>query len=208
MLSDQGAVSVDDKIWGRHDDFRTPDGLLVDIAWWTVDWFESQLRRTVDDCVPLAGYSTVWWHQLLNATPVADPTGWYSALRLRYEVPYPDRLRARIVALSMRAMQKHSFSYVHQLELAAARHDPISLNHRVSAFLASYFDALFALNRVTHPGEKRLIAYALARCTTLPDGFPREVEALLGAKEPTEIVDRARALADTMSALAERLHLA
>jgi len=79
-LSEQGAVSVDDEIWGRHDDFRTPDGLLVDIAWWTVDWFESQLRPTVEDCRPLPGYSTVWWHQLLNATPVADPTGWYSHL--------------------------------------------------------------------------------------------------------------------------------
>jgi hypothetical protein len=29
----------------------------------------------------------------------------------------------------------------------------VSLNHRTAALLASYFDVLFALNRVHHPGD-------------------------------------------------------
>jgi hypothetical protein len=200
-LAVEGTVSVDDEIWGRHDDFRMPTGLLLDVAWWTVNWFEDRVRETVDECRALPGYSTVWWHQLLNAAPLADPTSWFSTLRKRYDVAYPDPLRDRIIALNLRAMRGHSFSYLHQLELATRRHDAVSLNHRVAAFLASYFDALLALNQVTHPGEKGLIPYARERCALLPDGFPQGVEDLVRALEPSEVVERARGLADTFADL-------
>jgi hypothetical protein len=47
--------------------------------------------------------------------------------------------------------------------------------------LASYFDVLFALNRVLHPGEKRLLSWAVNSCPLLPQGMVIEVERVLGA---------------------------
>ncbi|MBR6127240.1 DUF4037 domain-containing protein, partial [bacterium] len=39
------------------------------------------------------------------------------------------------------------------------------------AFLASYFDVIFAVNELLHPGEKRLIQYSLNNCKILPKDF-------------------------------------
>jgi hypothetical protein len=57
----------------------------------------------------------------------------------------------------------------------------VSVNHRVAAVLASYFDILFAVNRVLHPGEKRLLEQACRLCLERPARMVEEVHALLVA---------------------------
>ena len=44
----------------------------------------------------------------------------------------------------------------------------MSVNHRLAAWLASYVDILFAVNRVLHPGEKRILEFLARECTSLP----------------------------------------
>ena len=55
-------------------------------------------------------------------------------------------------------------SYYEQIKKALMRNDIVSVNHRITAFLASYFDIIFATNKLLHPGEKRLIKYAQDNC--------------------------------------------
>ena len=57
----------------------------------------------------------------------------------------------------------------------------VSINHRVAALLASYFDVLFALNCLPHPGEKQLLKAASERCAKVPREMVREVEGVLRA---------------------------
>ena len=47
--------------------------------------------------------------------------------------------------------------------------------------LASYFDILFAANRLPHPGEKRLLEVAVEQCEKLPADMDRQVKGLIEA---------------------------
>ena len=54
----------------------------------------------------------------------------------------------------------------------------MSIVHRTAAFLESYFDVLFAVNRQTHPGEKRLIELCKKNCRVLPKNFEENLDRL------------------------------
>ena len=89
------------------------------------------------------------------------------------------------------------YSYYDQIESAVARKDYVSINHRTAAFLASYFDTLFAVNRVMNPGEKRLVEFAKKNCKRLPENFERDVNNLASGSIETKL--------DTASSLVENL---
>ena len=86
---------------------------------------------------------------------------------------------------------KKNASYLDQIKLAVKRNDPVSVNHRIAAFMASYFDIIFALNKVYHPGEKRMIKYAKKHCKILPDQFEENINKLFKAedKDKTAILE-------------------
>ena len=64
-------------------------------------------------------------------------------------------------------------------EKAISRNDSVSINHRIAEFLASYFDIIFAVNELLHPGEKRLVQYAKDNCKILPYKFEENINKLL-----------------------------
>ena len=72
-------------------------------------------------------------------------------------------------------------SYDKQIAKTVARKDFVSVNHRVAAFLESYFDIIFALNEKTHPGEKRLVELAKKQCKILPNNFEENLDELFKA---------------------------
>jgi hypothetical protein len=100
-------------------------------------------------------------------------------------------------------LAKTHSSYLYQITRAAERDDAVSLNHRVAALLASYFDILFALNRQTHPGEKRLVALVLRDCPLRPDNMAEQVDQLIAAVglKDRSVVERARAVVEGLQPL-------
>ncbi len=83
-----------------------------------------------------------------------------------------------IVAKNFPVLHNTMSSYAHQIALAVKRRDLVSVNHRLAALLASYFDVLFALNRELVPGEKRLLTLA-NDLPHVPDAMADDIEALL-----------------------------
>ena len=79
----------------------------------------------------------------------------------------------------------------------------MSVNHRLAALLASYFDIVFALNRVLHPGEKRQLAFALSQCQQLPKDMQADLELVLRAAGTanTELLGHLGRLLDCLDAV-------
>jgi hypothetical protein len=88
--------------------------------------------------------------------------------------------------------------YSHQIEKAVRRGDQVSVNHRVSALLASYFDVIFAFNRVLHPGEKRLLEHATRLCPCLPENMAERVTSVVRAagQGDEQLIDEVNRLVD------------
>ena len=69
-------------------------------------------------------------------------------------------------------------SYYNQIAKALMRNDLVSINHRLAAFLASYFDILFAINEMPHPGEKKLMDIVDNKCSIKPENFKENLNNL------------------------------
>ncbi len=193
--------------WGpgnEWDDRLT--GVHVDAVFWTVGWIEEQIDRTLNRQQAWMGYTTCFWHTVRISKVLFDRDGWFSRLQQTASQPYPDGLVKAIVKLNRPLLRGIAPAYSRQLEKAAARHDLVSLNHRAAALLASYFDILFAINRLPHPGEKRLVAYAEQHCTKLPAHMGEDIEALLHATVnlPMPISDAVNRLVDHLDELLRR----
>ena len=57
--------------------------------------------------------------------------------------------------------------------------------------MASYFDVIFALNSMLHPGEKRLLKYSIDNCKILPVDYELNINKLFNSKgnEVVEVLE-------------------
>lgn len=196
---------VDLSPWEPGDTWRdTATGRQVDVMFRAPSWIERQLDHVLVDHQAAVGYSTALWHNVLTSSPLFDRDDWFAALQRRADRPYSEELRRAIVAANYPLLRDRSFSFLRQIEAAVARNDAIAVQHRLTAFLASLFDVLFALNRRPHPGDKRLVVQAMADCTELPPQFAPRLDALLEAARLGSVgtlVDQANALIDDVDRL-------
>lgn len=198
-------IAIDNRYWETGDDWiDTRTGREVDIMYRSPQWIEEQLDRLLVHCEASTGYSTCFWHNVLSSQVLYDRDGWYGRLQDRANQPYPEALRRAIIAKNHPILRTTNSSYMQQLELAVARRDLVSINHRGAALLASVFDVLFAVNGQPHPGEKRLVAYAEMLCPKRPPALAQLVEALVTAGAlpgQPDLLACANALLDSLDAV-------
>lgn len=147
--------------------YRKPSDIEGNINW---------IWKNYNACV---GYTTCFVFNVKNSEILYDKNGWYKNLQECVSGEYPEELQKNIIAKNLPLLNfKLVASFVEQVEKAIKRDDLISVNHRISAFLASYFDVLFAKNKILHCGEKRLKNYALKVCKVLPKNFENDINDL------------------------------
>ena len=175
-------IEINNQFWEPGDEWiEAGTHIAVDVMYRSKAWIEDQLDRVLVRHEASVGYSTCFWYNVLTSHVLYDRNGWYPAIHERMGQPYPEPLRRAIIAKNHPILRETISSYLHQLEKAAARRDLVSVNHRVAALLASYFDILFAVNRMPHPGEKRLVEMAEAQCAKRPEGMCEQVSGLIRA---------------------------
>jgi hypothetical protein len=166
--------------WGPGDEwFDAASGIEVDAVYWETGWMEETLKNILERCQASLGYTTAFWHTVRSSRSLYDRSGWFARLQAWCARPYPEALRQAIIVRNSAVLREIIPAYAHQVEKAARRGDLVSVNHRVAALLASYFDVIFAYNRVPHPGEKRLLEQAARMCPRLPRDMASQVNALL-----------------------------
>ena len=171
-------MEIGNHFWEYEDNCTLKNGVDIDILYRNLDDFTADVASVAEQCQSRNGYTTCMWHNLKTCKILYDETGRLTATQRRFSIPYPQKLKQNIIDRNRKLLHGTLPAYDGQIQKAAGRGDLVSVNHRVSAFLESYFDILFALNGQTHPGEKRLVALCRKNCPLLPDRFEENLQCL------------------------------
>lgn len=151
-------MELNNTFWETEDDgFLKEDNIAVEIIYRDLTWTYGLLNKTLVKCEADTGYTTCFWANLINSIILYDKNGDLNKLQEKYKIKYPDELKQNIIKKNYPLLKLKMPSYYYQIEKALKRNDFISINHRVAALLASYFDIIFAVNEIAHPGEKKIL---------------------------------------------------
>lgn len=171
-------MEIGNSFWELEDDVTLCNGIDMDIIYRNMNDFENSVASVVVNGTAWNGYTTCMWHNLITSQIVFDRNGALTALQERFRIPYPQNLKKNIISNNMKLLSGMLPSFDTQITKAEKRGDLVSVNHRAAEFLASYFDVLFALNEMTHPGEKRMQSICSRECKLLPEHFDENLDRL------------------------------
>ena len=169
-------MEIGNSFWELEDNGTFNDGIDYDILYRNLDDFINGIENVVIKHNSSNGYTTCMWHNLLTCKVVYDKTGRLTNAKNMYNIPYPKELKESIINRNIRLIHNNLPSYNLQIEKALNRNDIISISHRSAAFFESYFDIIFAVNELTHPGEKTLVNLCLKTCKVLPNNFSENIK--------------------------------
>lgn len=170
-------IEMSNSFWELEDDCILKDDMPIDILYRSIKDIENMVSNVVEKGMAYTGYTTCIWHNIINSKILYDPDGKFEKLQKRFLIPYPATLKHNIIEKNMKLLTGMLPSYDEQIKKAVKRGDLVSVNHRISAFMESYFDVIFAVNEMTHPGEKRMVQYA-SKGRILPVDFEENIRDL------------------------------
>lgn len=171
-------MEIGNHYWEPEDNCTLNNGIDIDILYRDLNEINEMIADVVERHNPHNGYTTCIWHNVKTCKVVCDKSGRLSEMKKRFDVPYPKELKNAIITRNMNLLSGTMPAYDAQIAKAVSRGDKVSVTHRTAAFLESYFDVIFALNELTHPGEKRLVQLCVKNCKILPANFEENLNCL------------------------------
>lgn len=171
-------IEIGNHFWEYEDNCTLNNGIDIDLLYRNPEAFCDDVALVVEKHQARNGYTTCMWHNLKTCKVIYDRNGNLTSAKKRFDVPYPKQLKKNIIDRNLRLLHTAMPAYDMQIAKAVERDDTVSINHRTTAFMESYFDIIFALNELTHPGEKRLLQLCRRNCKILPDNFEQNINAL------------------------------
>ncbi|GGI11669.1 nucleotidyltransferase domain-containing protein [Gottfriedia solisilvae] len=196
-------MEINNLYWETEDDGTLKDSNIgIEIIYRNYEWIKKEMESTLIDFQAHVGYSTCFWSNYLNSKILYDKSGRLQNLQDQVKVSYPYELKQNIIAKNYPLLRKSITSYFHQIEKAVKRQDYISINHRIAGLLASYFDILFALNDLPHPGEKKLLKIVTQKCEFIPFNMEESIIKILNNN--TTLLMDINDLVDNLDVLLEK----
>jgi len=172
--------------WELEDNGQLNCGIDFDIIYRNPRQFVKTVADVVENFNAYNGFTTCLWYNVLNSKIIFDKDDVFKKIKERFSIPYPKKLKENIIKRNMVLLSDSSISYDKQIKKSIYRKDLVNLNNRISAFLASYFDVIFATNELPNPGEKRIMEMCLNKCKVLPCGFEKNINGLIQCTDNNE----------------------
>lgn len=173
-------MEIGNTFWEEEDDCITRDGVVVELIYRSIEDIEGNLKRVVEGKKPSMGYTTCLWDSVVNSKVLYDRRGRLEEMNVRYRLEYPRELRENIVCENHKLIKDYMPSLYYQIEKAVKRGDLVSINHRLTEFLALYFDIIYAVNGELHRGEKRMVE-TTRDFDLLPESYEELLDGLFGS---------------------------
>lgn len=171
-------MEIGNHFWEYEDNCVLKNGIDIDILYRDLDSFVEGIAAVAEQHQPYNGYTTCMWHNLNTCKILYDPSGRLQAAKDRFSFAYPAQLKENIIRNNLKLLCDAMPAYQLQIAKAVERKDLVSIGHRIAAFMESYFDIIWAVNGLTHPGEKRLVALCKSKCRILPADFEENINRL------------------------------
>lgn len=198
-IADTGSVEVEIMDWGREDHLKI-GGRKVELVYLAFDELLDQAERAYGEGLGAEGYATAFLYSVAQGRLLHDAVGELGRLRARLGV-YPEATRRRLLASHPMLLR----TYLGYLKLGQARGDLLSVQHQRYTIQMVFFNVLFALNRLYHPGEKRLLIHAQRCATQPPDLAARWMHSTQLAADDLLLAEVLGDLVNDMCALIEEI---
>ena len=162
----------------EEDDCILNNGITIELIYRNINEFCKIVENTLKNSSASLGYTTCFFDNIVHSKVLFDRNKLYQQMVNELKI-YPESLRQNIITKNMEMLHGVIASYDSQIIKAYKRGDLVSVNHRIAAYLASYFDIIFALNKIYHPGEKRLVEIVKKKCNLIPKDFEKNISLLL-----------------------------